>query len=54
MEKKDSEINELNTKLNERNAELQSLKSDKKAADEQLVMKKISFFCFLFNNFSLF
>lgn len=37
MEKKDSEINDLNTKLNERNAELQSLKSDKTALDEQLV-----------------
>jgi len=36
IEKKDSEINDLNTKLNERTAELQSLRSDKKALDEQL------------------
>jgi len=37
MEKKDSEINDLNTKLNEKLAELQSLNSDKKVADEQIV-----------------
>ena len=37
MEKKDSEINDLNTKLNEKNAEIESLKSDKTVADEQLV-----------------
>jgi len=37
MEKKDSEINDLNTKLNEKLAELQSLNSDKKVLDEQLV-----------------
>jgi len=36
MEKKDSEINDLNTKLNEKLAELQSLNSDKKVLDEQL------------------
>ncbi|CAF1362161.1 unnamed protein product [Adineta ricciae] len=36
MEKKDSEINDLNTKLNEKNAEIESLKSDKTVADEQL------------------
>jgi uncharacterized coiled-coil DUF342 family protein len=46
MEKKDSEINDLNTKLNERTAELQSLKSDKKVLNEQLVnrIKTISHF----------
>jgi hypothetical protein len=37
MEKKDSEINDLNTKLNEKITELQSLSSDKKVLDEQLV-----------------
>jgi len=37
MEKKDSEVNDLNTKLNEKTAELQSLKSDKNVLDEQLV-----------------
>ncbi len=37
MEKKDSEINDLNTKLNEKLAELQSLQSDKKVLDEELV-----------------
>ena len=37
MEKKDSEINDLNTRLNEKIAELQSMNSDKKVADEQLV-----------------
>jgi hypothetical protein len=37
MEKKDSEINDLNTKLNEKLAELQSVKSDKTVVDEQLV-----------------
>jgi len=44
MEKKDSEINDLNTKLNEKIAELQSLNSDKKVLDEQLVnLTNISF-----------
>jgi hypothetical protein len=37
MEKKDSEINDLNTKLNEKLSELQSLKSDKTVLDQQLV-----------------
>lgn len=37
MEKKDSEINDLNTKLNEKISELQSLKTDKKVLEEQLV-----------------
>ena len=37
MEKKDSEINDLNTKLNEKISELQSLKTDKKVLEEQMV-----------------
>lgn len=37
MEKKDSEINDLNTKLNEKKAELDGLKSDKQVLDQQLV-----------------
>jgi peptidoglycan hydrolase CwlO-like protein len=37
MEKKDSEINDLNTKLNEKIAEVKSLQTDKKVFDEQLV-----------------
>ncbi len=37
MEKKDSEVNDLNTKLNEKIAALQSLSSDKKVLEEQLV-----------------
>jgi len=37
MEKKDSEVNDLNTKLNEKIASLQSLSSDKKVLEEQLV-----------------
>jgi peptidoglycan hydrolase CwlO-like protein len=37
MEKKDSEINDLNTKLNEKIAEVKSLQTDKKVLDEQLV-----------------
>ncbi|CAM4865600.1 unnamed protein product [Rotaria socialis] len=36
MEKKDSEVNDLNTKLNEKLAEIQSLKTDKNVLDEQL------------------
>ncbi len=49
MEKKDSEINDLNTKLNEKLAELQSLQSDKKVVDEELVNQtKYFFFSFLF------
>ncbi len=51
MEKKDSEVNDLNTKLNEKTAELQSLKSDKNVLDEQLVNSiktiKISILFFL-------
>ena len=39
MEKKDSEVNDLNTKLNERKAELESLKSDKQVLDQQLVIR---------------
>ncbi len=37
MEKKDSEINDLNTKLNEKIAEVKTLQTDKKVLDEQLV-----------------
>lgn len=37
MEKKDSEINDLNTKLNEKLSEIQSLKSDKTAFEQQVV-----------------
>jgi predicted RNase H-like nuclease (RuvC/YqgF family) len=37
MEKKDSEINDLNTKLNEKLAEIQGLKSDKQVLDQQTV-----------------
>jgi predicted nucleic acid-binding Zn-ribbon protein len=39
MEKKDSEINDLNTKFNEKISEIQSLKSDNKVLGEQLVNK---------------
>lgn len=42
MEKKDSEINELNTKLNEKITELKSLQSDKQVLDEQLVNLSLS------------
>jgi peptidoglycan hydrolase CwlO-like protein len=42
MEKKDSEINDLNTKLNEKIAEVKSLQSDRKVFDEQLVNLRIS------------
>ena len=43
MEKKDSEINDLNTKLNEKIAELKTLQTDKKVLDEQLVNFHSSF-----------
>jgi chromosome segregation ATPase len=51
MEKKDSEVNDLNTKLNEKTAELQSLKSDKNVLDEQLVNSIKKTFKFLFYSF---
>ncbi len=50
MEKKDSEINDLNTKLNEKIAEVKSLQSDRKVFDEQLV-NLISRFFYLFSIF---
>jgi hypothetical protein len=53
MEKKDSEINDLNTKLNEKLAELQSLNSDKKVLDEQLVNLTNNSFSFDFILFYL-
>jgi hypothetical protein len=37
MEKKDAEINDLNTKFNEKISELESFKSDKQVLEEQLV-----------------
>jgi hypothetical protein len=37
MNKKDSEFHDLNTKLNEKIAEIRSLRSDKQVLDEQLV-----------------
>ena len=37
LEQKDTEINELNIKLNEQNAELQSLKTDKHVLEPQIV-----------------
>jgi len=36
LEQKDTEINELNIKLNEQNAELQSLKTDKHVLEQQI------------------
>ena len=39
LEKKDSEVNELNTKLNEKLAELQSIKTDKEVLETQLVKR---------------
>ena len=40
MEKKDSEINDLNTKFNEKLVEVQSLKTDTNVLYEQLVSTK--------------
>ncbi len=37
MEKKDSEINDLNSKFNEKIAEMEGFKSDKQVLEEQLV-----------------
>jgi len=54
MEKKDSEINDLNAKFNEKIAELESFKSDKQVLEEQLVnnltknKKENSFFIIIF------
>ncbi|CAF5113495.1 unnamed protein product, partial [Rotaria sp. Silwood1] len=41
MEKKDSEINDLNTKLNEKSAEIQSHKTYKNVLDEQIKEYKL-------------
>lgn len=57
MEKKDSEINDLNTKLNEKLAEVRSLKSDKSVLDEQLVsliIQTITKFCSMSSLFLIF
>lgn len=42
IEKKDSEINDLNTKINEKLSEIKSLVSDKNVLNDQLVSQNLS------------
>lgn len=51
VEKKESEINDINTKLNEKNAEIQGLKSDKQALEQQIVQSNCSVLFFSLQSF---
>lgn len=53
LEQKDTDINELNIRLNEQNAELQSLKTDKQVLEQQIVAR-ISINCYCYFIFLLF